>query len=302
MSIRQSFVVACLLTVCCAGARAADNTGADVGDRTIVLAPSVAGAGLFPLKNPGVVTLGTLSILNRIDFAISAFTTNGNGGAGGKLSYLWNWGDGTPPGTNAFPNHTYLVAGTYNVTVTTTEAGNPTPTVNTITVTVTDAVKKVALKTNERWSNPNHDALMCRGLLHIPTGISLAGQTVFIDIGGIQFTFVLDGSGKASISSNANVTVDPTTGASTTTIVPCKATFKINTAKGPVGSSVDAPFILSVGAAAFSPALADETVTNRDARHVNVRITVKITAFGILFQSGVNQIFTSSAGKSGTTR
>lgn len=278
---------------------------AGAGNRIINLVPSVKGANLFPLKNPGVVTLGTLSILNRIDFAISAYTTltTNSNAAGGALTYSWDWGDGTPPGSGPFPNHTYVVAGTYTVTVTTTEAGNPKPRVDTLSVNVTDAIKSNKLQTNEKWSGTGGDSLTLKGVLHIPANAPLAGQIVFVDIGGIQISFTLDAKGTATVTSNVNVIVDPVLGTSSSTIVNGKGSFKLLSRKRPAGVAfVDAPFTLTLKDASFSPALADEEVSNRTANRDNVRITARVTVFGILFQSGINSVFTSTQGGRGKTR
>jgi PKD repeat protein len=49
----------------------------------------------------------------------SAGTVDSN--VGDVISYLWNWGDGTPTGTGTAPAHSYLVPGTYTVTLTATD-------------------------------------------------------------------------------------------------------------------------------------------------------------------------------------
>lgn len=46
---------------------------------------------------------------------VSSFTASGSGGAG-TYSYAWDYGDGTAQGTTATVNHTFAVAGTYNIT------------------------------------------------------------------------------------------------------------------------------------------------------------------------------------------
>jgi hypothetical protein len=74
-----------LLIVASATVRAFDDPDAEAGDRAITIIKPVNSGNLFPLKNPGVVTLGTLSIENRIDFAISAVTTNGNAKRFGRV-------------------------------------------------------------------------------------------------------------------------------------------------------------------------------------------------------------------------
>ena len=302
MSIRLPAALAVLTIFISFHALAVDDAGADAQARTINLVPSAKGASLFPLKNPGVVTLGTLVINGRIDFAISAFTTNGNG-VGGALSYSWNWGDGTPPGSGPFPNHTYVVAGTYTVTVTTTEAGNPTPLVSTLSVTVTDSIQNSKLLTNERWSSPGGDSLLLFGVVHVPINQPIAGQTAFFDVGGIQLSFVLDGKGMATLTSNTNVIVDPVLGTSTSSVASCKASVKfVVRRRANFLSFADVPFTLRIKNASFSPALADEFITNRTAVRDAVRISAKLTIFNILFSSGINQLYISKQGGTGKTR
>lgn len=302
MFIRLPAALALVTILTSFNALAVDDPVDDVQTRTINLVPSAKGASLFPLKNPGVVTLGTLAINGRIDFAISAFTTNGNG-VGGALTFSWNWGDGTPPGSGPFPNHTYVVAGTYTVTVTTTESGNPTPLVNTLSVTVTDSIQNSKLLTNERWSSAGGDTLFLFGVVHIPANQSLAGQTAFFDIGGIQLTFLLNSKGMGTLTSNSNVVIDPVLGTSTTSVVPCKAAVKFVARKRTSFISfADVPFTLKIKNASFSPALADEFITNRNANRDAVRISAKLTIFNILFSSGINQVYISKQGGTGKTR
>ena len=295
----------------------------EAGHRAIALTPSVSGASLFPLKNPGIVTLGTLSIQNRIDFAISASSTSN-----GNLAYSWNWGDGTPNGTGPFPNHTYIVAGIYNVTVTTTETikGAVANTrTDTIVTTVTDAVKANKLQTNENWATASgNDSLRFQGTLHIPSGAKLAGQVVQISLGnlnlpfnpaslgtndGVVFTFTLNDKGIATFTTNANAIYDPTTGSSPTTgtsalsQVSGKGQFKLAYRARAGGTAfVDAPFLLTLKAGTFAKALANEGVTNVDASRENVRITARVLAFNILYQSGINSLFSSTKGGKGKTR
>jgi len=292
---RCIFAAATLAIALCAAAVAAD----DPFDRTIVLVAQP------PFKNPGVLTLGTLSIANRIDFAFNAITSNGNK-AGGKLTVTWDWGDGTPPGSGLQPNHTYLVAGNYTVTVTATEAGNPTPSVFKLAVAVTDAIKSSKLQTNEMWSKQNSDSFSLAGTVRIPN-VPLKGQLVFCDIGGVQLSFTLNDKGVGTVTTNANAVTDAS-GVSSLFEHTCKASLKVILRKRPkTNTFVDSKFMLkfagSVQDAFAFPAL----ITNRDASRDNVRVTCKMTfnppeQISILYQSGINQLFTSKKGQKGKTR
>ncbi len=317
MTMRMPVLLALFLAVFALSAQASDDPA---GGRAIVLAPSTSGASLFPLKNPGIVTLGTLSIQNRIDFAISASSSSN-----GNLSYSWNWGDGLPNSTGPFPNHTYIVAGIYGVVVTTTEKNSAGVTLSTrsdtISTTVTDGVKANKLQTNEDFGGGGKDSIRFSGSLHIPSTAPLAGQLVQISLGnlnlpfnpsslgvndGVVFTFTLNEKGIATFTTNANVIFGATSngnGASALTQGTCKGQFKLAKRARAGGTAfVDAPFLLTVKAATFAAALANEGVVNVNANRENVRITARVLAYNIVYQSGINSLFTARQGKKGKTR
>ena len=262
-----------------------------------------------------ILTLVPLAIQARIDFAVTAVTTNGNpnGGAGGTLSYSWDFGDGLPVASGAQPNHTFLVAGTYTVTVTIAESGNPKTTVLKRSVVITDAIKSARLQTNEDWATHGRDSLFFSGVIHVPTGSS-SGQTLAFDIGGIQLNFVLGAHGAASLTSNGNIVVTTTLGSTsngnilTTTanvlvLANSKSFVKLTIRPRPTGAPfVDAQFLLRMSEADFEAALVDETITNREATRENVRFLAKVTYKNILFQSFINELFSSKQGKRGRTR
>ena len=317
VDVRRTILAPIVLALIAVAATAFSQEGEEApegGNRAISLTPSASGASLFPLKNPGIVTLGTLSIENRIDFAISASSTSN-----GNLTYVWNWADGTPNGSGAFPNHTYVVAGIYNVVVTTTEKNTAGTTLSTrsdtIPTTVTDAVKSNKLQTNENFNAAGKDSLRFSGALHIPSNIPVSGQTFQISLGnlnlpfnpgslgsndGVVFTFTLNSKGIATFTSNANVIFVATsnsnagvTGASVLSTATCEGQFKIAQRARSGGTAfVDAPFLLTVKKATFAKTLANEGVVNVDANRQNARITARILAYNIVYQSGINSLFT----------
>jgi hypothetical protein len=299
---RSSLLAAIVLAACFYGSASAQ----------VVSVPQL------PYKNPGVLTLGTLSIANRVDFAVNLITSNGNK-AGGKLTILWDWGDGTPVGTGANPNHTYLVPGNYTVKVQPYEDGVPALTVLdstsgkqvaaplTVSAAITDAIKSSKLQTNEKWSSQNGDNFTLTGTDRIPN-VPLNGQLVFCDIGGVQLSFILNSKGIATLTSNNNVVVDPSSGASLLVGHTCKASLKVFLRKrSATDTFVDSKFILKFNGFVQDAFAFPATITNRDASRDNVRITCKMTfnppnAISILYQSGINQVFTSRKGQAGKTR
>jgi PKD repeat protein len=276
----------------------ASDSAHAAGGRSIVLVAQP------PFKNPGILTLGTLSIQQSINFSINAISSNGN-----KLSFSWDWGDGTPLGSGAAPSHTYLVAGSYTVTVTTTESGTSTPRIDKISVTIVDVIKSARLQTNEFWSKKNADSISLTGVVRIPANQPLAGKIVDFDIGGVLLNFKLDAKGAATLTTNSNNVV--TSSGTIQSSNKCNARFKIFSRKRPKGTDfVDSKFSLSYKNGSIQDALAfPSLVTNRNANRDNVRITCKLTfdadsetRAGVLFQSGINQVYTSTQGKKGSTR
>ena len=48
---------------------------------------------------------------------------------GNQIRYLWDWGDGSPTSTTAYPTHAYATAGDYPITLTVTDGWNKSTTV-----------------------------------------------------------------------------------------------------------------------------------------------------------------------------
>ncbi|MEO8425415.1 MAG: PKD domain-containing protein, partial [Actinomycetota bacterium] len=62
---------------------------------------------------------------------------------GDTFTYLWNFGDGTAPSTSSAPSHTFLVDGTYTLTLTTTDGWGDFASITRV-VTITEPVTNVA--------------------------------------------------------------------------------------------------------------------------------------------------------------
>ena len=71
---------------------------------------------------------------------ITAYTVAGTSTStdsdGVSASYAWNWGDNTTIDTTANPSHTYVLAGTYTITLTVKDENNGVSTPKTAVVTV----------------------------------------------------------------------------------------------------------------------------------------------------------------------
>ena len=116
------------------------------------------------------------------------------GGAGNDLVlYTWNFGDGTTA-TGPTQSHQYGAAGIYPVSVTITTDGVNSVT-NTFSVAVNsaqgpsgDPTQFTALKTTLKFNfaKQGQDTLTVSGTLPVQTGVSLAGKSVTVAIGGYQ--------------------------------------------------------------------------------------------------------------------
>jgi PKD repeat protein len=74
-----------------------------------------------PVGNVAPVPAFSKSCLGLICLVNGSATVDPNGD---QISYSWNFGDGTAAVTGATPSHTYLVAGTYTITLTATDGWN----------------------------------------------------------------------------------------------------------------------------------------------------------------------------------
>lgn len=85
-----------------------------------------------PAGNSAPVPTFTQSCLGLTCSVSSAGTADPN--SGDTISYSWNWGDGTAPSTGASPgSHLYAAAGTYTITLTTTDGwGKSATTIRTV--------------------------------------------------------------------------------------------------------------------------------------------------------------------------
>ena len=85
-----------------------------------------------PVTNVAPVPTFTASCIGLICLTNSNGTADANGDV---IRYSWNFGDGTALSTATSPSHTYLVAGTYTITLTVTDSWNKSAFI-TSTVTV----------------------------------------------------------------------------------------------------------------------------------------------------------------------
>ncbi len=141
-----------------------------------------------------------------VTFSVSA--TDPDGGA---IIYLWNFGDGTTANTGS-ASHTYTTPGNYTVTVTLSDASGDAVT-STLSISVgagaspTDPTTPppppipmtiLKLTGTASFKTSGHDKCAISGVLPaLPAGLTTAGQTLVLNIGGVLATFTLDKNGHA---------------------------------------------------------------------------------------------------------
>src|SRR5205823_12418199 len=134
----------------------------------------------------------------------SAIAFNGTGSSdpdGDAIAYDWDFGDGSPHGTGASPNHVYLDNGTYSVSLTVTDSKGLASAPSTTTVTVTNVAPTASF---------NSPASVVEGS-SIALSLTGASDPSSVDGGaGFQYAFDCgDGAGYGAFGS-ANSTTCPT--------------------------------------------------------------------------------------------
>lgn len=210
--------------------------------------------------------------------AVTTFTAATTSSTGAKLTFTWDFGDGTPTVTNsaATTTHIYIRPFQYTATLTTTEAGNPTPVVKTLNVNVTDSIKSPRFLANFNFSKPGKDNLFFAGVVKVPTGAALKGKEVTLNIGGMLLGFTLDDRLSAKFTTNANTV----SGVSSNSNL--KGVFKLYVRKRRNGVQYsDARFFLRLNDSSILPSWADELVFNRDADKETIRFSATLVFKGI---------------------
>ncbi len=295
--------------------RATDNKGATSVSQPIHLSVGnrapVIRSGAF--ANPNPATVG-----DAVAFTVAADDPDAD-----ALSYAWAFGDA---GTNsgAQTSHTYIVAGTYQATVTIQDGhgGNTSSGVNVTvlaklsgggdpgsgggsgnggggnsggaggpgTTTSTKPMTVSAFAASLHFDAAGKDVCSFSGtLMGLPAGFNPAGQTVLLNIGGVTASFTLNAKGSAkSAAGTFQLKLKTTRDA-----VSKKSVFK----------GGNAPFKAVLKSGSFTSAWSDEGVTpSTSVKSKPLTLVALLTLNGVGYTAEIKATLTSAAGKSGRVR
>jgi PKD repeat protein len=262
---------------------------------TLIISAIAFVAGPVAAPNPaGLITYGVGQTI--------CFSVTGSGGTG-TLSYAWTFGDSIGTATGANPTYAYSAAGTYTVTVTATDAlGNSASATVTVTVAApvvgtgtdctgdgysdsfltatgfvpsqpatTSAVQTLAVSSASiklDFANPGNDSISLSGKLQIPAGLTVKGQVVAVDIGGVIKSFTLGANGVSTPKGNSTFTV------------------KVKSTKGVVKAQT-ANYAVKLTKGSFATTLAaDGLVKANTSKPITAAKTIQVT---LLFNGAVLQ-------------
>ncbi|HEY3318871.1 MAG TPA: PKD domain-containing protein [Planctomycetota bacterium] len=142
------------------------------------------------------------------------------------------------------------------------------------------SVSKLSIKLN--FAKPaGNDSIGLSGLVLIPEGLVINGQTVIVDVGGVVKSFKLDPKGK-SPKANDSLAVSVKSGKTGTPLQIAK--FAVKLSKG-----------------TFAAALADDGLTD-ETKTGKVTVPVTVLFNGTLLQKSVPQDYKATKSKSGATK
>ncbi len=146
------------------------GSAADIG--AFEIQPPTVTPPAPPPPTPPVITSPPAAVPSpAITTQTVQFTVGGNG------NVSWSYGDGTT-GNGASTSHQYANPGTYTVTVTLTDPATGLSTTQTLTVTILGIPFRVSRATFKLVKGA--DVATVQGVLHIPRGVAVAGQTVVL--------------------------------------------------------------------------------------------------------------------------
>ena len=234
---------------------------------------SVQPRAALVISSKAAASTKTPAVLADVTFTVAAAGT-------GTLTYVWDFGDGTPAVSGASVVHAYNVAGTYTAKVTITDSTSQSTT-STADVSVTDVLKSPKLYVTLNFAQTGKDTINLQGTLRLPPGATLGGQVAAIDVGGVVVNLTLAENGSFSDANNS-----------------IKVMVKTRANKS---ESVNAKFYLRLKGSFFA-ALADENLSNRDADREPVKIKAKIVLLGLTYSSTITQEYNAAKDIKGATR
>jgi PKD repeat protein len=133
---------------------------------------------------------GIAAIGEDVMFDVAAQDFNGD-----PLTYVWDFGDGSPGAGGTSPTHQYADAGRYTARVTVDDGFDTASGSVDLIVAAPMAIDKLKGKLN--FKKPEKDSLLAQGSLDLAPDFSPDGVSFHLDVGGVISDLTLDAKGKA---------------------------------------------------------------------------------------------------------
>ncbi|MFT4050786.1 MAG: PKD domain-containing protein [Microbacterium sp.] len=176
----------------------ASHTYSAAGTYQVTLTVTDAGGATNTVTQSVTVTAAqaansapTAAFTSTVSDLTASVDGSGSSDAEGAIaSYSWSWGDGTTDGSGATASHTYSAAGTYQVTLTVTDAGGAT---NTVTQSVTVTAAQAAALAEDAFGRTASSGW----------GSADTGGSWAISGGAASAASVADGVGKLTLAAGS---------------------------------------------------------------------------------------------------
>ena len=195
-----------------------------------------------------------------------------------SIMFSWNFGDGTTA-DGASATHSFTAEGTYTAVVTITDPNGGTSSSSvTVNVSANKPIKVKKLQVALNFKNANSDSIAVSGSFAVEKSFNPTGKQVFIDLGGVTKTFVLNSKGVSAKGMDS---------------FKLKRTKKLPT---------EAQFQLRLKGGSFGGQLADEGLTNADSKNQVKSIGLSITLGDTKYSTAIKANYSGAKGKFGRAK
>ncbi|HEY3324713.1 MAG TPA: MBG domain-containing protein, partial [Planctomycetota bacterium] len=240
----------------------------DFGDNTTGMGAGVS--HIYSAAGSYTVTLTVSDGKTSTSSSVNAYVAAAQSGGGGPVLPPSQDSDG-----DGFSDQIETALGSNPNSASTTPGGAAKPTASGKL-----SVSRLSIKLN--FSKPQgNDSIGLSGLLLIPEGFSISGQTAIVDIGGVVKAFTLDPKGKSPKGNDS---------------------LAVGVKSGKTGTSLQiAKFAVKLSKGSYAVALADDGLINATT---SARVSVPVTVIfnGDVLEKAVTQAYKATRDKAGATK